>query len=105
MIQDSTPGYISKENENTISKRVHHHVHHSIIHNSQHMEITSVPHDRRMDNTDVVYLYLYRYTIQYYSVIRINSIKKKTQWGADSARSNFSMRLTLYIIRLFTTEV
>ena len=102
---NSTPGYISKENENIISKRwVHHHAHHSVIHNSQHMETTSVPHDRWMDNADAVYLYLHlsRYTMKHYSVIRINSIKKKvTQWGADSASSNFSMRLTLK----FTTEV
>ena len=41
MIQDSTPGYISKENENTSLKRyMHSHIHNSIIYNSQYVEAT-----------------------------------------------------------------
>ena len=41
MIQDSTPGYISKENENTNLKRyMLSNIHNSIIHNSQYVEAT-----------------------------------------------------------------
>ena len=41
MIQDSTPGYISKENENTNIKRyMLSNIHNNIIHNSQYVEAT-----------------------------------------------------------------
>ena len=40
---NSTSGYLSKENENTNSKRyIHTHIHCSIIYNSQDMEVTYV---------------------------------------------------------------
>ena len=56
MIQDSTPGYISKENENASLKRyMHSHIHNSIIYNSQYVEATQVFTNRRMNIEDVLY--------------------------------------------------
>ena len=61
-----TPGYISGKNENTNSKRyLHANVHSSNIYNSEDMEATQVPINRRMDK-DVMYIY----TMEYYSAIK-----------------------------------
>ena len=50
---NSTSRYISKGNENRISKRhLHFHVHCSIIHDSQDMETTSVSVNRWMDKEE-----------------------------------------------------
>ena len=56
MTQNPTTGHISRENHN--SKRcMHPNVHCSTIYNSQVMETTSLPTDRRMDKGDVVHIY------------------------------------------------
>ena len=56
MILQSTPGHISGGNSN--SKRcMHPNVHCSTIYNSQDMEATYTPIDRRMDKEDVVHIY------------------------------------------------
>ena len=53
---DFTPGYLSKENENTNSKRyMHPYVHCSIIYNSQDMEATWVPINRQVDREYIYY--------------------------------------------------
>ena len=52
---NSTPGYISRKNENTNSKRyMHPNVHSSTIFSSQDMEAIQVSTDRQMDKEDVV---------------------------------------------------
>ena len=54
---NSTPGYISEENEDTSSKRyLHLNVHNNIICNSQDMEATLVSTDGWMDKEDVIYM-------------------------------------------------
>ena len=53
---NSTPGYISEENENTDSKRyMHPNVHSSMIDKSQVMVATQVPINSWMDKESVVY--------------------------------------------------
>ena len=53
---NSTPVYISKENENSNLKR-YMHPNSSIIYNSQNTEATLVFINRWMDKEDVVYIY------------------------------------------------
>ena len=51
---NSTPGYASKENENTNSRRcTYHNVHNSVIYNSQSMQADQVSINRWTDNKDV----------------------------------------------------
>ena len=58
MIPNSTPGYITEENENINSKRyMHPSVHSSTIHNRQDMETTWMSIDRWIDKEDVAHVY------------------------------------------------
>ena len=60
MTQRFHSGYISKENENTKSKRyMHPCVYSSIIYNTQNIEAIQVPINRQMEKEDVVYIYIY----------------------------------------------
>ena len=55
---NSTAGYMSEENENTILKRcMHPNVYSRIIYNSQDMRATLVSINRWTDKKDVVYIY------------------------------------------------
>ena len=59
MIQQSIPGYISEENNNTNLKRyMHPNIHSSIIYNYQDMEETYVFIKRWMDSEDTIYYYI-----------------------------------------------
>ena len=54
---NSTSGDLAKETQNTNSKEyMHPYVHCSIIYNSQDMEATQVPINRRADKTAVVHI-------------------------------------------------
>ena len=55
---DSMPGYISKETQNTNSKKyTHAYAHCSVIYNSQDMETAQVPINRRADEKVVFHIY------------------------------------------------
>ena len=55
---DSTSGYISKESPNhNLKGYVHPYVHCSTIYNSQDMEVTHVPVNRKVDKKAVVHTY------------------------------------------------
>ena len=67
---NSTPGYLSKENKNTNSKRyIHRNVHSSIIYNSQDMEASV--HQQMNGLRCGMYIYIYNiHAMEYYSTIK-----------------------------------
>ena len=70
---------MSKGNENSNSKRcLHCHIHRRIFYNSQNMETTLVPVDRRMDKEFVIHMracththtHTHVGTVEYYSAVK-----------------------------------
>ena len=73
---NSTPEYLSKENEDTNLKRfMHPYVNSIIIYNSQDVETTSVPINRWMAKENAcVYIYSHIHTMEYHLAIKKNAV-------------------------------
>ena len=73
---NSTPEYLSKENEDTNLKRfMHPYVNSIIIYNSQDVETTSVPINRWMAKENAcVHIYSHIHTLEYHLAIKKNEV-------------------------------
>ena len=75
MTQLRTTKYLSKGYRCAVLKgHMHPHVYSSTIHNSQSVERAQMSIDGWMDKEDVVYIYIYTHTMEYYLAIKKNEI-------------------------------